>query len=290
MKVKCQICDYKTDHPNPEDIGTVRGNTERFKSQEFTLWKCPECLTIHSLDPIDLKDIYSDYALNKRRLDTFAQGTFANLLRRLKHSGLKKKDKILDFGCGNGIFVDYLNSVGYENVTGYDPYHPDYITFPSNNAPFDYIINNDTIEHCEDVDELMQECDNLLKPGGTLYLGTADSEPVDMQNLEPHIMRLHQPFHRIIFTQQTLENLSRKYNFEILNSYRRSYHDTLRPFSNYRFLDELNRAADHDMDRVFDPKETERIVVSSPKLWFFAFFGYFFPSAYEPAVILRKIG
>ena len=94
--VSCSICGYHTDEPREEDLGTVRGNTERFKEQRFRLWKCPKCLTIIALEQVDFADIYADYALNKRQLDAFARGTLANLLGRLERAGMQTTDSILD--------------------------------------------------------------------------------------------------------------------------------------------------------------------------------------------------
>lgn len=288
LELNCSACRYKTSRPSDLDLGTVRGNTKRFLHVQFKLWKCPHCQTIISIDPVDFHDIYSDYPLNKRKLDIFARGTYGNLLRRLRHAGLQKTDSILDYGCGNGIFIEYLKQRGYLNVVGYDPYVPEFTALPPAQPLFDVVVNNDTLEHCDDIHGMLQESLNLLKIGGLLYLGTADSEPVDMSNLEPEIMRLHQPFHRVILTEQGLHDFVAEYEVNIEHSYRRSYHDTLRPFSNYRFLDELNKAVGHDLDRAMDPAEVNRVFLRNPRLWFFALFGYLFPSAFEPAVIVRK--
>jgi|AZII01.1.fsa_nt_gi SAM-dependent methyltransferase len=288
FELNCPACHYETSLPSDADLGSVRGNTKRYSGSEFMLWKCPQCQAITSIDPVDFHDIYSDYPLNKRKLDIFAQGTYGNLLRRLRHAGLQKTDSILDYGCGNGIFVEYLKQRGYLNVVGYDPYVPEFSSLPPAQSLFDVVVNNDTLEHCDDIHGMLLENLNLLKTGGLLYLGTADSEPVNMSNLEPEIMRLHQPFHRVILTEKGLHKLVTEYNLTIEHSYRRSYHDTLRPFSNYRFLDELNKAVGHDLDRAMDPSEVNRVFLRSPRLWFFALFGYLFPSAFEPAVIVRK--
>jgi len=288
LHLDCPVCGYSTDDPRPQDLGEVQGNTERYRRTNFRLWKCPECLTIVSIDPVDFHDIYRDYPLNKRQLDVFARSTLRNLLRRLRRAGIKITDSILDYGCGNGIFVDFLGQHGYRNVTGYDPYVPDYARLPDGRALFDVIVNNDVLEHCDDIHRMIRDCLELLKPGGLLYLGTADSEPVEMSDLEPHVMRLHQPFHRIIMTEQSLQDVVGQYDVEIVATFRRSYHDTKMPFANYRFLDELNKAVGHNLDRALDANETNRVFLSTPRLWFFALFGYWFPSAFEPAVVLRK--
>jgi SAM-dependent methyltransferase len=284
--VKCRICGHDDDGLDPTAFGTVRGNTHRFLGQEFRLWKCPQCLSIHSLDPVDFGDIYADYPLNRRRLDVFARGTLGNLLRRLVRAGLKKTDSVLDYGCGNGLFVQYLGERGYARAAGYDPYVGRFASLDLESR-FDCVVANDVIEHVEDPRALVAQCAKLCRPEGLIYFGTADSEPVDMRDLEPHIMRLHQPFHRIILTQSELIRLALEPGLGLLRSYRRSYMDTLMPFSNYRFLDEFNAALGNDMDRALDPA-AGRIVGRKPSLLLYAFFGYFMPSAYEPAVVLRK--
>ena len=135
---------------------------------------------------------------------------------------------------------------------------------------------------------MLRDCLALLSPGGLLYVGTADSEPVVMSDLEPHVMRLHQPFHRIILTEPTLHNVVSQYEVDMVDSYRRSYLDTRLPFANYRFLDEMNRTLGHDLNQALDPSTSTPAFLRTPRLWFFAFFGYWFPAAAEPAVILRK--
>jgi SAM-dependent methyltransferase len=281
----CRVCGYHPVSFDAQDSGRVRGNTRRFARETYRLWKCPRCESLHSIDPVDFADIYSDYPLNKRRLDVFARGTLRNLLKRLAKAGLAREHSILDYGCGNGVFLQFLRENGFAHVSGYDPFVPEFSREPS--GSFDCVVANDVIEHVADPRATLADCAARVKPGGLLYVGTADSEPVAMNDLEPHIMRLHQPFHRIILTARGLRDLARETGFPLIASYRRSYMDTLLPFANYRFLDELNRALGHDLDAALDPSSAG-VVMRTPRLWFFALFGFFFPSADEPAVVLRR--
>jgi|WetSurMetagenome_2_1015567.scaffolds.fasta_scaffold104765_2 SAM-dependent methyltransferase len=282
----CAICGYSTHAPNEKDVGIVRGNTARFINSLFHIWKCPQCGTIYSIDPMDFRDVYTDYPLNKRQLDFFARMSMRNLLKRLKRAGLGKNDAILDYGCGNGLFVAYLKERGYSRASGYDPWVQEFSVLPGD-SEFDCLICNDVIEHIPDPRSLIQECVKHLKSGGLLYIGTCDSSGVELDDLEPHIMRLHQPFHRVIFSEKTLHALASETELELIHSYTRSYMDTLIPFANYRFLDEFSRALGHNMDRMLDPKAAA-ILFHKPRLWLYGFAGYFFPSAYEPAVVLRR--
>ena len=286
LEYQCQICDYATSKPTTEELGAARGNTSRFKGTLFCLWQCPRCQTIHAIEAVDFADIYKDYPLNKRRLDLFARQTLRNLVRRLDKAGLKKTDAILDYGCGNGVLLEFLRSHGYAKVTGFDPFVRAYST-PLETL-FDCVIANDVIEHCPSPRKMVADCLSRLKSGGILYIGTADALGVSMNNLEPHIMRLHLPFHRVIMTERSLHALVTEFPVEILSSYTRSYMDTPYPFANYRFLDEFNRALDHEMDRAFDPTSA-KVVLKKPSLLFFALLGYLAPSANEPAVVLRKV-
>lgn len=284
---QCLICHHTSNPPAVRELGRAPGNTERFKGQTFTLWQCPNCKAIHSIEPVDMADIYSDYPLNQERtLDIFARGTFKNLLGRLTKVGLKHDSSILDFGCGNGVYLEFLRGEGYHDVTGYDPFVSDYAERPA--KQFDCVIANDVIEHVDDPRAMMSEVYDLVKPGGILYLGTADSAGVeDMTDLGAHTMRLHQPFHRVIVTQPIMLDLGAELHLDVLDTYMRSYMDTLMPFSNYRFLDEFNGAHGHVLDKALAP-DAAGIVGRKPYLLFYAFFGYFLPSAYEPAVIWRK--
>src|SRR5690242_16886749 len=88
-----------------------------------------------------------------------------------------------------------------------------------------------------------------------------------MTDLEPHVMRLHQPFHRVIITQASLKELATGADLELVAAYRRSYMDTLLPFSNYRFLDEFNRALGHNLDLAPDPAAA-KLVARNPSFSF----------------------
>ena len=281
----CRICGHAAREDPPSAFGDVRGNTARFKGRTFPLWKCSRCESIHSLEAVDYRDIYSDYPLNRRRLDVFARGTLRRLLARLEQAGVSRTDAVLDVGCGNGIFVEYLEERGYVDVTGFDPYVDGYAALPA--RTFDCVVANDVIEHVDNPRAELARWLALVRAGGILYIGTADAGPVVMADLEPHVMRMHQPFHRVTITEPTLHRLAAESGTELVAGYRRSYMDTLRPFSNYRFLDEFNRALGHDMDRALDPAAGS-IVARKPSLLFYALFGYFLPVAFEPAVVLRK--
>jgi 2-polyprenyl-3-methyl-5-hydroxy-6-metoxy-1,4-benzoquinol methylase len=284
----CTICGFEHDPQDQFRHGYIQGNTTRFLKNRFKLWKCPNCMTVHSLNQVDFANIYQDYPVNVyQTLDFFASVRFSNLLKRLTKVGLKKNHKILDMGCGNGTFVSYLKKNGYSSVKGFDPYVKEFSDL-NFDEKFDCVIVNDVIEHVENPRAFMGDCTKFLHSQGIIYFGTADSSDVELNEISKYSMKLHQPFHRVLMTPSSLEKLgSELINFTLMKAYKRSYMDTLIPFVNYRFLDEFNKLLGYEMDLAFK-SESQKMILSKPKLLFFAFFGYFFPCAYEPAIILKK--
>ena len=90
--------------------------------------------------------------------------------------------RVLDIGCHEGEFLDYLGSRIIHSV-GIDPLAPetatenyrliastydDYTEFQSNS--FDAVVMLATLEHIRSVDEIALECVRILKPNGRVVL------------------------------------------------------------------------------------------------------------------------
>ncbi len=100
------------------------------------------------------------------------------------HSYLHKKPeetKVLDFGCGSGIFVDELQKLGFDahgldiseeaikfgklqGVKNLGVIDAHKIHFPENT--FDAVFTLDVLEHLEDEKWALAEIERVLKPGG----------------------------------------------------------------------------------------------------------------------------
>ena len=96
-----------------------------------------------------------------------------------------KAETVLDFGCGTGRIVEALRSediqafgcdVFYEGGSYESMVKPELLgsiikkmtdsTIPYDDESFDFVLNNQVLEHVENLDEVVSEFYRVLKPGG----------------------------------------------------------------------------------------------------------------------------
>ncbi len=97
---------------------------------------------------------------------------------------LEGRDAILDVGCGSSrIILDLPSAVGMDilqnKLRWLWPRHRLLVrgsceSLPFRNGSFSTVINSEVIEHVPDSPEILTEMWRVLKPGGTLILGTPD--------------------------------------------------------------------------------------------------------------------
>jgi SAM-dependent methyltransferase len=231
---------------------------------------------------------YSDYPphrLSPAHSNLATRVGARNQLTVLTRQGIKKSDRILDYGCGGGTFVHALKKRGYTNAFGYDPYVPAWADPGILEDRYDAIATWDVIEHLEDPRRFMGGLVGLLRPGGVLVIGTPNAEHVPLTKENPRsIPELHQPYHRHVLSEQALLHLGREHGLKPSWRSHRWYMDGLCPFINARFLWGYMEARGGYLDVLFESADgavngnppPRGLLLRSPSLLFKAFFGYFF--------------
>ena len=282
--IRCNLCAEPGDLRQAVDVGQVPCNVRRFRDDLFTVWRCAGCGSLHCAEDADLPRYYADYPLKCHKLGFGERIGYTNRLRLLKRHGFRESDRLLDYGCGAGLFVDFLKQKGLQHILGYDAFVPAYQDRRSIADSYEAVVSYDVIEHDEDPRDFMRRVGLLVRRGGLLVIGTPNADHVSVAR--KHDPSLHVPYHRHILSERVLLAFGREQGLEPLRVYRRSFYDSLFPTVNSRFLWRYLEKSGV-LDTAVEPPRTD-LVLRSPTLMFFAFFGYFFPAGDYITVTFRK--
>jgi SAM-dependent methyltransferase len=145
-----------------------------------------------------------------------------------------KPGRLLDVGCGNGIRLARLRSLGW-SVIGQD-IDPQAVTYARDTLgrgvylgelkdiglpemTFDAITLNHVIEHAYDPVALLKECRRLLKSGGQLVIVTPNSASFAHKHFGVSWRGLEPPRHIHIFSPKTLPAVTDKAGFTVCRSW-----------------------------------------------------------------------
>lgn len=292
-EVSCLICHRFAKEEDDSAFAIFPCNVRAFREEKFQVWRCHQCGTIHCLDQVDLNQYYGQYPYADATLNLPFRLFYQKLCQELTQWGFSKKSLILDYGCGNGLLIQYLKEKGFINAYGYDPYgashsfgNADVLEY----APFNYIILQDVIEHLDDPNPTLEQLDSLLAPGGYIFIGTPNAKRLDLTQpeLSDYYNPIHVPYHRHIYTPETLIELVRPWGWEACHFFDRPYSDT-RWFSlNTRSWNQYQRLLDGTLNAVFEPIKIST-ALKSPRFWWYALFGYWQSFHTEMAILFRKI-
>jgi 2-polyprenyl-3-methyl-5-hydroxy-6-metoxy-1,4-benzoquinol methylase len=284
-----RLCNCGASSINPATF-TVPCNVRAFSTESFDVSRCPSCQTIYCADQVDLDHYYAKYPFAGAKLSLPLRLCYRNLLRQL--AGLEKHHSFLDYGCADGLFVQYLQSLGFEQVCGYDPYgdpanfgNPDALT-----RKYNYILLQDVIEHVEDAQELLNSLDHLLLPGGCILIGTPNADRIDLNQstrLE-YYNALHVPYHRHIYSAARLQKLGINQGWQVIKYFDRPFHDTRWFGLNARAWNIYQSLRDGMLNSIFEEINVG-LALGSLRFWWYAVFGYWLSLKTDMAVLFRKL-
>ena len=290
--VECVVCNH---HINPDDeskLVTFSCNVRAFKDETFKVWRCPDCMTIHCLDVVDLHRYYAKYPIAQATLTWPYRFCYENLYKQLKKHGFSKAHSFLDYGCASGMFIQYLRQRGFANCYGYEPYAPkESFGNPTTlqRGAFDYILLQDVLEHIEEPHTFLSNLDKLLAPGGYILIGTPNAANIDLN--QPHVSdyynEVHVPYHLHLYTRAALESLGRRQGWEPVAFCDRSYHDTPWFSVNTRAWNEYQRLFDGTINIVYEAIKPWKALTSYRYL-FYAIFGYWLSFHTGMAIMFHK--
>jgi len=132
----------------------------------------------------------------------------------------------MDYGAGNGAFIDYIKSKNKEAL-GYEPsasarlnsLHTlaDTTLYKSDPNKYACITMWHVLEHVHNLNDLITQHYNHLQPGGVLVIAVPNIDSYDSYYYGSHWAALDTPRHLWHFTECDLKNLLEKHNFQYLS-------------------------------------------------------------------------
>lgn len=288
---RCNIC--RTDAGDAVELGEVRSNVRKFRAEKFAVWRCPACLSLHARDEVDLAHYYREYPfhhLPEPEKDFMMRAMYGQQLSRLVAAGLRPEHDVLDYGCGGGTLVRFLQQRGYPSTHGYDQYSDAFADRSVLERKYDFVVSQDVLEHVPDPWEFLHEVARLLKPGGIAAIGTPNAESIDLKDPEQRVHTLHQPYHRHIWSKRKLLTLGEELGWKLLKYYPTMYANTPVPFVNAAFVNFYFKCHDDTLDLATEPINPKSWKLWTPVAPFLGFFGYFFAPESDVMVVYQSAG
>lgn len=202
---------------------------EKYETYPFCLASCKICGFIQLMDPIPANILYENYFTVSGWKNNPHVPRLVEVIENI--SSIRKSSNILDVGCNDGSFLNYLKSKGYSKLKGIEPAKDAYSlaiskgfdvenTFLTESiahskfvaGSYDLITTRQVLEHIIDLDDFMRSLHYLLNQNGTLVIEIPDSswnlEFLDYALWEEHVN---------YFTLNTLRQLLEKQGFTILH-------------------------------------------------------------------------
>lgn len=283
---QCTLC------ANPETVSAttlkaaIASSEREFENEKFTVWQCKNCKSIHALEGVDLAHYYSKYGLHEQNEpDSVTRFFFGRKLKWLEKAGMRKDQQILDYGCGGGHFLRFIQEKGYTHASGYDPFTEKYADKAALDKRYDMVMSSDVIEHDIDVVFHLETLMGLTTPTGQVYIETPDALAIDLKQIEQHRQILQQPFHRHIVPHTWLIEQAQQRQWKVGQIARHPFFHSRIPFLNVP-------AMDHYWD-TYGGLETLNegyrwSSLLSPKYWYLGLFGSFIYTKDEVQLVLRR--
>ena len=200
--------------------------------------ECAEC-QIAMINPFPSdKKIASLYSTGNYRTDEGTRFVFfieyliylGNLLERMRIEKYAQIGKVLDVGCGRGLFLDIMRRGGWhvagselnketasyaENVYGLKVYTGNIAEHFLAPESFQVINIRGVLEHLKEPDAMLSEAHRLLKKGGLLVILVPDIRSFEFKLGRENWFHLDLPYHLFQFTEEGLIRLLKKKGFKL---------------------------------------------------------------------------
>ena len=137
----------------------------------------------------------------------------------LAEAGITSDSRILDVGCGSGIFLYMLRNAGFTNTMGTDPYIHETTAYKNGltiykqaihemRGEWDLIMFHHAYEHVPDPLETLVSTARLLTPGGVCLIRIPVSSSYAWEHYRTNWVQLDAPRHYFLHTVASMSLLA----------------------------------------------------------------------------------
>jgi 2-polyprenyl-3-methyl-5-hydroxy-6-metoxy-1,4-benzoquinol methylase len=146
--------------------------------------------------------------------------------QRLSSLGVRESSRILDVGCGGGVFLSMLHEIGFRNLLGVDPH----LSCDSEPRPalrirkatihdlagtWDVITFHHSLEHIPDQDETLCSAFRLLAERGLCLVRIPTTSSVAWERYREHWVQLDAPRHFFLHSVRSLTAVAERAGFVV---------------------------------------------------------------------------
>jgi hypothetical protein len=175
-----------------------------FEKNGVTWRQCANCGTITHESAVE--DTLGGDSEGERNKDSI------NAVRLQRMTSCPDVKTILDFGCGSGLFVDYMTKAGYD-ATGFDPHSEQYGALPT--GPFDAVSLVEVIEHLRNPEAVLANISGVLRDGGYLMIESSFINKHTVERLIEWSYVDHAIGHVTVLSQEGLNLLLNRAGFHL---------------------------------------------------------------------------
>lgn len=226
---RCQDCELVFENPRPtlEELPEFYSNENYYSYIELEKKKTQKIGLLERLRHYLFEKTLAYYYGKKRNLGNalcawVGKGRFGALPKNVTIG------KILDIGCGDGVFLDVVKKFGWEpygveinadaakraNEAGLKVHTGDLLSAHYEPNTFDLIRMWSVLEHTPNPNEVLKKIVEILKPGGVLVLQVPNIDSVAFKLFQSYWSGLDLPRHLVHYTPQTLRQSLIKAGFE----------------------------------------------------------------------------
>lgn len=211
---------------------------------EFSLVQCDKCGFVYTNPRPAIEEIGSYYKSEKYYSHSDDNKSIVSrVYNTIRKINIKRKlslldqlsgnsGKLLDYGCGTGLFIKYAGENGWD-ACGIEPSedarkiaskHGLSVNPPSSlnsltKKTYDVITLWHVLEHLHDIDVVIPKLKSLLNRNGLLIIAVPNINSWDAKKYQSTWAAFDVPRHLFHFSPKTIELLFAKFGMRVVNSY-----------------------------------------------------------------------